>query len=143
MTNTERIKKQLEAIIEAEEKIQERKEILDCAKKAVAKVEKDLRKEARQEIENLRVELNQEVINFTQRVRHGKKLVDGLVIIKAGKENKELTKICKYILCERYIKGAKWEEIAVNTNYSLRHIHRLHGLALCSIGQKIKSTQQI
>ena len=140
MTNTEKTKKQLEAIGEAEIKIKERKDLLDRTQKAIRKLDKDLRKEARTEVELLRVELNQEVINFTHKVRDGKRLIDGLIVIKGGKENKELTKICKSILCERYIKGEKWESIAVTTGYSLRYIYRLHGLALMSIGQKVKKT---
>lgn len=139
MTNTERTKKQLEAIAEAEVKIQERKDLLDRTKRAVGKLDKDLRKEARAEIELLKTELNQEVINFTKQVRNGKKLIDGLVVFKDGRENKELTKICRTILNERYIKGEKWESVAVTTGYSLRYIYRLHGLALCSINQKVKN----
>lgn len=140
MSSTEKVKRQLEAIAEAEEKIQERKELLDRTKKATAKLDKDLRKEARAEIEILKTELNQEVMNFAKRVRDGKRLIDSLVVIKAGKENKELTKICRCILRERYIKSEKWEHIAVNIGYSLRYVYRLHGLALVSIGQKVKRT---
>lgn len=138
MTNTEKTKKQLEAIAEAEIKIQERKDLLDRTKRAVGKLDRDLRKEARAEIDLLKTELNQEVINFTKRVRNGKRLIDGLVVFKDGRENKELTKICRAILSERYIKGQKWECIAVTTGYSLRYIYRLHGLALSSIGKKVK-----
>ena len=36
----------------------------------------------------------------------------------------------KLLLTYRYIKGLKWEEIAVRMNYSWRNIHYLHGTAL-------------
>lgn len=37
------------------------------------------------------------------------------------------------LLLERYINGKKWEQIAVNLNYSWRQIIRLHGQALQEI----------
>ena len=40
------------------------------------------------------------------------------------------TKEYRSILRERYICSKKWEEIAVETNYDLRWVYRLHGRAL-------------
>ena len=34
------------------------------------------------------------------------------------------------VLTRRYIIGQRWEEIAESMNYSVRHITRLHGIAL-------------
>lgn len=139
MSNSEMIKKKLEAITEADEKIQARKELLERIQKSTAKLEKHLRKEAKEEIENLKTELNKEVISFAHKIREGKRVIDNLVVIrKNGKENKELTKVCRNILKARYIDGEKWEAIAVNMGYNLRYTYKLHGLALASACQKVK-----
>ena len=34
------------------------------------------------------------------------------------------------ILIERYVDRYSWYDIALNLNYGLRHVHKLHGLAL-------------
>ena len=39
----------------------------------------------------------------------------------------------KALLLERYINGKKWEQIAIDLNYSWRQIIRLHGQALQEI----------
>ena len=39
------------------------------------------------------------------------------------------------LMC-RYIKGMSWEDIAVNLNYTWRHVHRIHSQALDSIDIK-------
>ena len=51
MTNAESVKRKLEAITEADDKIQQRKELLERIQKSTAKLEKHLRKEAKEEIE--------------------------------------------------------------------------------------------
>ena len=144
MTNSETTKRKLEAIKEAEEKIQERKALLERTQRATAKLEKHLRKEAKDEIEALRDELNKEVISFAHKIREGKRVIDSLVVIrKNGKENKELTKMCKDILKARYVEGEKWEVIAVNMGYNLRYIYKLHGLALTSVCQKVTKAPSV
>lgn len=42
------------------------------------------------------------------------------------------------VLLERYIEGKKWEQIAVELNYSYMQICRLHGKALAEIKDVIK-----
>lgn len=42
------------------------------------------------------------------------------------------------VLSERYIEGKKWEQIAVELNYSYMQICRLHGKALAEIKDVIK-----
>ena len=39
----------------------------------------------------------------------------------------------RLILYERYVNMKKWEEIAVDSGYSERHVKRLHGMALKKI----------
>jgi hypothetical protein len=36
------------------------------------------------------------------------------------------------VLIARYFNGRKWDEIAEDMNYDIRHIYRLHGVALIS-----------
>lgn len=52
----------------------------------------------------------------------------------AGMENNRYRKL----LHMRYIKGATWEEIAVNMHYSIKHIYKLHGWALREIRSELK-----
>lgn len=131
---TEQAKKKLEAITDSAHKIKERKEMLERTAKVITDVE--LCEDAKQEIDCLKDELNREIVRFTKSVRYGKRLIDRLKVYKSGQESRELTKICRTILCERYIKGEKWEVIAVHTGYSLRYIYRLHGLALMTLAKK-------
>lgn len=42
------------------------------------------------------------------------------------------------ILERRYIRGQKWETIAVDTGYSWQHTHKLHGRALKVVKEKIE-----
>lgn len=37
------------------------------------------------------------------------------------------------LLAYRYMEGLQWEEITVRLGYSLRHVHRVHALALCEV----------
>ncbi len=41
------------------------------------------------------------------------------------------------VLERRYIKGEKWEQIAVNLNYDYRWVTRLHGRALITVSELI------
>ena len=43
------------------------------------------------------------------------------------------------IMILRYIRGKKWEQICVETGYSWRHIHRIHGESLKQVHIPIKS----
>lgn len=43
------------------------------------------------------------------------------------------------ILYRRYIRFQKWEWIAIDMNYNLRWIYRLHGKALKKISEKLES----
>lgn len=42
------------------------------------------------------------------------------------------------VLSRRYLMGQKWEEIAGSMNYSVRHITRLHGIALRSMSLNVQ-----
>lgn len=46
------------------------------------------------------------------------------------------------LLYLRYIKGMKWEEIADEMGYYLRHIHRIHGHALPAVQKIIDNFQK-
>lgn len=41
------------------------------------------------------------------------------------------------ILIERYVDRLCWQDIALNLNYDVRHVHRLHGLALQEYSQNM------
>lgn len=40
------------------------------------------------------------------------------------------------ILIARYVNGEKWEKIAVEVHFSIRHVHRIHGAALIEFAKK-------
>ena len=42
------------------------------------------------------------------------------------------------VLSRRYLMGQQWEEIAGSMNYSVRHITRLHGLALQNMSLNVQ-----
>ena len=42
-------------------------------------------------------------------------------------------KVCQSVLLMRYVRCYRWEDIAVEMNYSLDNIYKLHGKALLSI----------
>lgn len=42
----------------------------------------------------------------------------------------------KELLTLRYLRGMKWEEIAVKMNYSWQHTHKIHASALSHFGQE-------
>ena len=42
----------------------------------------------------------------------------------------------KELLTLRYLRGMKWEEIAVRMNYSWQHTHKIHASALSHFGQE-------
>lgn len=48
----------------------------------------------------------------------------------------------RYLLLLRYIKLASWEQIAVDLNYSISWIYKLHGRALQSFQKKIVENSQ-
>lgn len=41
------------------------------------------------------------------------------------------------LLTERYMEFRTWEQIAVDMNYSWKHIHRIHGEALIELEEKM------
>lgn len=45
----------------------------------------------------------------------------------------ELRPVYRFIMREYYINNKKWEQIAVDRNYSIQHVWRLHGEALKTI----------
>lgn len=40
------------------------------------------------------------------------------------------------ILIARYVNGEKWEKIAVEIHFSMRQVHRIHGMALINFANK-------
>ena len=40
------------------------------------------------------------------------------------------------ILIARYIEGKQWEKIAVELNFSIRQVHRIHGIGLIAFAEK-------
>ena len=40
------------------------------------------------------------------------------------------------VLIARYVQGERWEKIAVDLNFSIRQVHRIHGAALLSFAEK-------
>ena len=40
------------------------------------------------------------------------------------------------ILIARYVNGTKWERIAVDLNFSMRQVHRIHGAALLDFAKE-------
>lgn len=42
----------------------------------------------------------------------------------------------KNILIARYVNGVKWERIALELNFSIRQVHRIHGAALVDFAEK-------
>ena len=72
--------------------------------------------------------------------------IDKLVDLKAEMvgtikqiQNKEL----QVILEKRYLCFETWEKIAVDMNYDIRHIHRLHNLGLKETSKLIKSCHEM
>ena len=72
--------------------------------------------------------------------------IDKLVDLKAEMvgtikqiQNKEL----QVILEKRYLCFETWEKIAVDMNYDIRHIHRLHNLWLKETSKLIKSCHEM
>ena len=72
--------------------------------------------------------------------------IDKLVDLKAEMvgtikqiQNKEL----QVILEKRYLCFETWEKIAVDMNYEIRHIHRLHNLGLKETSKLIKSCHEM
>lgn len=47
------------------------------------------------------------------------------------------------VLQMRYRSFKKWEQIAAETNYSIAHIHRIHGMALSEIIQKTRTSNNL
>ena len=68
------------------------------------------------EIEQAIVKARYQRIEASQRVRDS---------IEALEDDRE-----KELLTLRYLKGVKWEEIAVKMGYSWQHIHKIHARAL-------------
>jgi DNA-directed RNA polymerase specialized sigma subunit len=67
------------------------------------------------------------------------KLYDALLSIESAINNLEES-IFRTILSLRYIDGLRWENVAVESNFSWQHTHRLHNEALekIEIPKKIK-----
>jgi len=42
------------------------------------------------------------------------------------------------VLIARYVQGERWEKIAVDLNFSIRQIHRIHGIALVAFAERVK-----
>lgn len=42
------------------------------------------------------------------------------------------------VLIARYVQGVRWEKIAVDLNFSIRQVHRIHGAALLSFAKELK-----
>lgn len=42
------------------------------------------------------------------------------------------------VLIARYVQGERWEKIAVDLNFSIRQIHRIHGGALVAFAEKME-----
>lgn len=57
-----------------------------------------------------------------QRIKAFQRVQDSIEALKDGRE--------KELLTLRYIRGLKWEEIAVKMGYSWQHIHKIHARAL-------------
>lgn len=41
------------------------------------------------------------------------------------------------VLIARYVQGERWEKIAVDLNFSIAQVYRLHGKALVNFGKMI------
>ena len=42
------------------------------------------------------------------------------------------------VLIARYVQGERWEKIAIDLNFSIRQIHRIHGGALVAFAERMK-----
>lgn len=40
------------------------------------------------------------------------------------------------VLIARYIQNRRWESLATELNFSVRHVHRIHGIALLAFAEK-------
>ena len=56
---------------------------------------------------------------------------------KYGHIDTEKTEICKSMMEKYYLQNKTWEEIAYETKYTWRHVHRFHSLALQCIAKKM------
>ncbi len=81
----------------------------------------DLEKEINRDIEAL-VDLKRDISNVIKQV-----------------QNQEY----QYILEQKYLHFAKWEEIAVKMNYAVRWIYKMHGTALKKIEDILKEFTKI
>lgn len=65
--------------------------------------------------------------------------IDELVTVKAeivDRINQIQNANYRLLLWKRYIQGKRWEQIAVDMNYSDRQVKRVHGYALLEIGKR-------
>ena len=72
--------------------------------------------------------------------------IDKLVDLKAemvGTIKQIQDKELQVILEKRYLCFETWEKIAVDMNYDIRHIHRLHNLGLTETSKLIKSCHEM
>ena len=69
-----------------------------------------------------------EVLKYKKEYDKRRRLINGM-------PNRMYAKILRL----RYLDGKRWEEIAVETHYSFRHVTRLHGDALKSFTDRFKS----
>lgn len=66
------------------------------------------------------------------------KMISSITIFnKYGHIDTEKTEICKSMMEKYYLQNKTWEEIAYETKYTWRHVHRFHSLALQCIAKKM------
>ena len=64
-------------------------------------------------------------------------------ICRDGKGSPKPDKILHLVLEKRYLCFESWEKIAVDMNYDITHIHRLHNLGLKETSKLIKSCHEM
>ena len=88
------------------------------------KVESDMRADAADELED---EINADIDKMIEWKRFASEMIESL------DDDRE-----KIILYKRYFEKKSFEQISVDTNYSWRQVHRLHGRALVVLENKYK-----